>query len=264
MINFRAFVLLAGSLLAVATTATAEPLLSMPGAPFQGPAPVVQKQLRLAMDAPSRMLTLGAVTATERAAAAKAATVTDKRMPLQIGFARTVPADMAQIDLSSLAWQDMGDGSRAARIVLESPDAAAIRAELVLTGGADGLSFRFGSNAPGAQVFGPYTWAELEAAARWTPVLEGSAAIIDIEAVPGASRRRENAHSAPDLPSDSLGCGPGSGPAQANSGISGVREAAISTSPAFRTLHPTCFPPPRPWRRSPSPIRAVPTCARVR
>ncbi len=187
MINFRAFVLLAASLFAIATTATGEPLLSMPGALFHGPAPVLQKQLRLAMDAPSHMLTLGAVTATERAAAAKAATVTDKRLPLQIGFARAVPGEMAQIDLASLAWQDMGDGSRAARIVIESPAAAAIRVELMLTGGADGLSFRFGSNAPGAQVFGPYTWAELEAAARWTPVLDGSSAIIDIEAAPGAS-----------------------------------------------------------------------------
>lgn len=187
MINFRAFVLLAGSLLAAATTAAAEPPLSMPGAPFQGRAPVVQKQLRLAMDAPSHMLTLGPVTAMERAAATKAATAPDKQTPLQIGFARAVPAGMAQIDLASLAWQDMGDGSRAARIVLESPDAAAIRAELLLTGGADGLSFRFGSNAPGAQVFGPYTWAELEAAARWTPVLEGSSAIIDIELSAGAS-----------------------------------------------------------------------------
>jgi hypothetical protein len=187
MINFRAFVLLAGSLLAVVTNASTEPLLSMPGAPFRGSGQISQKQLRLPLDAPARMLTLAAVTAAEQAAAAGPATIADKRMPLQIGFARSVPGDMAQVDLEGLAWQDMGDGSRTARIVLESPAAAAIRAELVLTGAPDGLSFRFGSNVPGAQVFGPYTWTELEAAARWTPVLEGTSAIIDIEVATGVS-----------------------------------------------------------------------------
>jgi hypothetical protein len=181
MITFRAFVRVTIGLLAVASTAAAEPSLSLPGAPFQGPAPAMQKRLRLALDAPAYTLSLEAVTASERAAAVKAATVADKRLPLQIGFARSVPAGIAQIDLISLDWQIMSGGGHAARIVLESPEASAIRAELVLTGGADGLMFRFRGNAPDAQVFGPYTWAELEAAARWTPVLEGSSAILDIE-----------------------------------------------------------------------------------
>lgn len=187
MINFRVLVMLAGSLLAAAATAIAAPPLAMPGAPFQGSAPVAQKQLRLAVDAPAEMLTLGPITEAERATAARAAAVTDKRVPLQIGFARDVPSEIGLIDLSALAWIDLGDGRRAARIVLESPAAAAIRAELMLTGSAQGLSFRFGSNTPGAQVFGPYAWEELQPVSRWSPVLEGASAIIDIELAPGAS-----------------------------------------------------------------------------
>ena len=187
MISFRALVVLAGGLLALGTAAAAEPLRAMPGAPFQAPSsPVAKKQLRLAVDAPYRLVALDAVTAAEQADFARTAAVTDKRMPLQIGFARPVPGGMGQIDLADLAWQSMGDGSRSARIVVESPSAAALRAELLLTGDTNGgLTFRFSGNAPGAQVFGPLSWTELEASSRWTPVLEGSAAIIDIELAPG-------------------------------------------------------------------------------
>ena len=184
MITFRALALLTGGFLAFAASATAGLPQSMPGAVFQGASPVVHKQLRLAADAPTRTIALEAMTAAEQAAAAPM--VSDKRLPLQIGFARDVPGAIGQIDLAGLAWQDMGDGSRSARIVLESPAAAAIRAELALTGGAGGLSFRFGGSAAGAQAFGPYTWAEIDAARGWTPVLEGSAAFIDIELAPGA------------------------------------------------------------------------------
>ncbi|MBP8296105.1 MAG: hypothetical protein KAX84_08355, partial [Burkholderiales bacterium] len=108
MITFRALALLAGGLLAFAASATAGLPRSMPGALFQGPSPVAQKQLRLAVDAPSRMVALDAVTAAEQTAAAAAATVIDKRLPLQIGFAREVPGAIGQIDLAGLAWQDMG------------------------------------------------------------------------------------------------------------------------------------------------------------
>ncbi|MBK7469999.1 MAG: hypothetical protein IPI73_04525 [Betaproteobacteria bacterium] len=137
MITFRALALLAGGLLAFAASATAGLPRSMPGALFQGPSPVAQKQLRLAVDVPSRMVALDAVTAAEQAAAAAAATVTDKRLPLQIGFARDVPGAIGQIDLAGLAWQDMGDGSRSARIVVESPMLALPRISHLTVAGAD-------------------------------------------------------------------------------------------------------------------------------
>ena len=187
MKKLRLFLLLAVGFLAVAVTATAEPISSMGGVPFKGVAPVTQKKLRLAINAPYRLLALDAVTANEGAALAKAAAITDKRLPLQIGYQRIVPSRMAQVDLASLDWQGLADGSRVAHILLDSPAAAAIRAELVLSGSADGLSFRFGSDAPGAPVFGPYSWTELEAAARWSPVLEGSSVFLELELAAGAS-----------------------------------------------------------------------------
>ena len=98
MITFRTVALLAGGLLAFAASATAGLPRSMPGALFQGPSPVTQKQLRLALDVPSRIVALDAMTAAEEAAAAAAATGTDKRLPLQIGFTPDVPGATGQID----------------------------------------------------------------------------------------------------------------------------------------------------------------------
>lgn len=184
MMNIRALVLMIGGLLG-AIHVSAEPLRSMPGAVFQGVAPDASSALRLAPDAPAREVNLGPVRAAERAASKSTAIAADKRVPLQIGFARIVPPALSEVDLAGLQWQDLGDGRRAARIMIESPDAAAIRVELGFNGDAAGLSFRFGGTAPGATVFGSYSWAELERAARWSPIIEGTTAIIEIEAGAG-------------------------------------------------------------------------------
>ena len=186
MILTRALALFSG-LLAAVLGICAEPINSMPGAPFRG-APPAASALLLAPDAAARALTLGPVETMERAAAAKSmAAAADKRVPLQIGFAREIPAASSEIDLVGLQWQDLGAGRRVAHITIESPAAAAIRAELGFTGDASGLSFRFGGSAAGAPAFGPYSWAELERGARWSPVIEGAKATIEVEAAAGVS-----------------------------------------------------------------------------
>ena len=58
---------------------------------------------------------------------AKAATTPDKRAPLQIGYSREVAPDAARIDLASLDWQALSDGSRVAHVTIESQGASAVR-----------------------------------------------------------------------------------------------------------------------------------------
>ena len=106
-------------------------------------------------------------------------------MPLQIGFARSIPAGSSAIDLAGLQWQDVGQGLSVARITVTSPGASAIRVELEFIGDTSGLLFRFGGSAEGAPAFGPFSWADLERAARWSPVVEGSTATIEVEAAAG-------------------------------------------------------------------------------
>ena len=163
-----------------AVTSLATPIRSMPGASFAGPQSQRDGVLRLQRGAPAHTITLATPDATERARL-KAAPVADKRTPLKIGFTRNVPAGRNQVELSSLAWQALPDGKRAARFTIESPSAAAIRAELNLTGEATGLAFRFTGSGADAPVFGPYTWSEVIAAGRMSPILDGSIGTIEVE-----------------------------------------------------------------------------------
>ncbi|MGJ7904574.1 trypsin-like serine peptidase, partial [Lysobacter sp. 1R34A] len=52
--------------------------------------------------------------------------------PLEIGFARNIAR--SAVDLNTLAWQPLGDGSRAARFEVSSSGAVALRAGLSLRG----------------------------------------------------------------------------------------------------------------------------------
>ncbi|MEO8132880.1 MAG: trypsin-like peptidase domain-containing protein [Betaproteobacteria bacterium] len=182
----RVVFLVASGLSCLASIAGAQPVRSVPGALFEGGGPAVPAAMLLNASAPAKIVALDSVGPAERQAPAKSSVAADKRAPLQIGFARDVPAGESNTDLGGLAWQDAGSGRKAARVVVRSPGAAGLRAHLALTGGSDGIYFRFAGDASGAPVFGPFTWAELEAAGRWSPVLQGSSAIIELELAAGA------------------------------------------------------------------------------
>jgi len=187
MNRFRLVVHVVIGLLAGVASAASPPVLSIPGAFFAGDQSRSESALRLAPDASARAVALGSPTATERGVLAKAATVPDKRAPLQIGYSRDVPSSLGQIDLASLNWRDMGDGSRVAHVTIDSPTASAVRAQLSLQGDPSGLLFRFTGSAAGASVFGPYTWSDIVKAGRWSPVMEGATATLEIEARPSVA-----------------------------------------------------------------------------
>jgi hypothetical protein len=97
--------------------------------------------------------------------------------PLEIGFARNIAR--SSVDLNTLAWQPLADGSRAARFEVSSSGAVALRAGLSLRGagaasavlhfaGNDGRVFEqrgadFAGNAPG-----------------WSPVVAGDTVAIEL------------------------------------------------------------------------------------
>lgn len=114
-----------------------------------------------------------------------------KGHPLAIGYGRTVPASLQRISLAALPWQTLPDGSRAAKLQIVSPDAAAIRVALKLAATDPDLSVRFAGNAPGAVVFGPVPAnAIADDTARfgvfWSPTLDGDVATIEFHADAGA------------------------------------------------------------------------------
>ena len=110
---------------------------------------------------------------------------------LAIGFAREVPQGARIVVLASLDWQEVGDGARVARVEVHSPGAAALRLGLGMSQADPDIEVRFAGAGDGAKVHGPYAANTIgEAASRFgrfvTPVLEGSTAIIELHAAPGA------------------------------------------------------------------------------
>jgi len=124
-------------------------------------------------------------------ATAREAAAGRKGRPLAIGFGRTVPAASASVALSSLPWQSLGDGTRAARLTVTSPDAAAVRVAMTLQAVDHDVSVRFAGNAVNAPVFGPVPANSIAEdtsrfGAYWSPTLEGSVATIEFRAPAGA------------------------------------------------------------------------------
>jgi hypothetical protein len=114
-----------------------------------------------------------------------------KGRPLAIGFGRPIPVASQTVALESLQWQALPDGSRAARIEIVSPNAAALRVALAMPATDPDLSVRFSGNALTAQVFGPIpanTIAEETARSGiyWSPTLDGTAATLEFQAGAGA------------------------------------------------------------------------------
>jgi hypothetical protein len=93
--------------------------------------------------------------------------------------------------VASLPWQTLADGSRAAKLQIVSPDAAALRVALRISATDPDLSVRFSGNAPGAEVFGPIPANTIaDDTARfgmfWSPTLDGDVATIEFHADAGA------------------------------------------------------------------------------
>jgi lysyl endopeptidase len=110
---------------------------------------------------------------------------------LAVSFGRVLPGVAATIPLSTLTWLATGDGGRAARIEIRSPDAKALRVAMQLPVTDPDLSVRFIGSGADATVFGPIpanTIAEdtQRFGQYWSPVLSGDVATIEFHAGPGA------------------------------------------------------------------------------
>ena len=184
----------------VSDVAAANAQIAVPPAEYRPPAAPTSATALAAPTAVARRVALAEPSATERAVLAVknknpltgGRPNAGKRRALAIGFARPLPADAGTIVLSDLGWQALPDGSRAARIEINSPGAAALRVALALPNAHPDLTLKFAGNGPGAEVQGPYPAnAVAEAAERdgrfWTPVLEGDTAIIELHAAAGAT-----------------------------------------------------------------------------
>ena len=129
-------------------------------------------------------------TRNQRAAAGTAKPAHPKA--LAIAFPREVPADARSVALDTLAWTTLADGTRAARIVIASPGALALRVALTLAATDPGISLRFAGIGDQSVVFGPIAANAIAAATDrfgrfWTPVLAGDHATIEIGVEPDAS-----------------------------------------------------------------------------
>ncbi|MBX3714754.1 MAG: choice-of-anchor J domain-containing protein [Burkholderiales bacterium] len=145
-------------------------------APFAPKA--VAQSLRLAPGGKAALrIALGEADAGEIASVKKANTESFNKR-LQIGVGRMLP-ESAPTRGGALQWQPV-DGGYAAHWEITSAGARALRVEF--DGGAlpAGAELRFaGSGDPGT-VYGPYDAAGLEAAGRWSPVLEGERATVEV------------------------------------------------------------------------------------
>ena len=110
--------------------------------------------------------------------------------PLQIGFNRDIPADLARtLEPQNLVWAAMGDGAVTA-LSVRSPGAAALRLALDVRDLPAGAELRFFGFESGADAFGPFTAADVlaeptasapEAGRRfWSPIVPGDTIAVEI------------------------------------------------------------------------------------
>jgi hypothetical protein len=189
---FRLPLLAAAALLAVAASAPALAQIRsappLPGAAERA-APKRVELLRTDDGAPAHAIALAAPTvadleslkSTRGGKGAKAPTAQGKRVPLKIGIVRDIDRRTSAIDTVALPWQSLADGSKAARIVVRSASAAAVRMGLALRNASAGVSVRFVGSAHPEDVFGPFPATDLAATELyWSPVLEGETGTMEI------------------------------------------------------------------------------------
>jgi hypothetical protein len=108
----------------------------------------------------------------------------NKSRRLEIGFPRDVPPADADIALADLPWQPTADGTRAARLSVTDPGAAALRIGFALDGAPAALTLRFAGSDGNAIAFGPVPASDIAAVVAtaglyWSPVIEGEQATIE-------------------------------------------------------------------------------------
>ena len=182
--------------LALPVPAGAASITAVGPATYQPPAieKAAAPAMLLAPGAPARRIELAPPSDAERAqlrAANAGAGARASTKALAIAFPRTLPAEAARIDLATLPWQALADGTRAARIEVHSPQALALRVALAADVRDAALSFRFTGSADRAQTFGPVPASVVaDDAARfgafWSPVLAGDVATIEVAVAAGA------------------------------------------------------------------------------
>jgi len=191
------FVIAALALVVLDATAQS-PVLSVPPAvPSHPAAAKVSAPASLLLDdtADGRHVALPAPTAAEAdpvkarsAAVAGGRKGAPKRARAAVGFARVLPASEQRLQLSTLPWHDLGNGMRAARIVINSPGAGALRIGVDVARSPPGLMLRFRGSAAGAGVEGPIDAAQLAVGATyWSPLLDGDTAVVELALPRGIS-----------------------------------------------------------------------------
>lgn len=152
--------------------------------------------MMLPQGAPAARVALPEPTAAERAllpahnAAVPGAQGKAALKALAVAFPRNIPEGSRTIALAALPWQPLGDGSRAARLDVASPGAAALRVALALSANVPGVTLRFTGNGANARPLGPVAANDVAAdAARfgefWSPVLDGDVATIEFQIASG-------------------------------------------------------------------------------
>lgn len=150
--------------------------------------------LLLDASAPAHRITLAAPSdgemATLRRTNQKSGTTGAKPKALAIGIGRGVTPAAQRIALDALDWQAAPDGTRAARIEVQSTGAAGVRVALNLSSTVPGLGVRFAGS--GSQVFGPVSGSEIRNAMQqlgtyWAPLVEGDVETIELDVPAGVS-----------------------------------------------------------------------------
>jgi hypothetical protein len=155
-------------------------------------------QMKLSSSAPAARIVLPEPTSAERDALkarnAQASSMggvkkaTTKRS-LAIAFPRDVPADSKVVQLASLSWQTLADGTRAARVQVTSPTAAALRVAMQLSNAPANMTLAFAGNGVNGQTFAVSGNEVASDSTRygmfWSPVLDGDVATIEIRVPSG-------------------------------------------------------------------------------
>src|SRR4051812_38641178 len=157
-------ILFAVAALAVWPAFAAPPITAVPPAAYREPPTLKTAPVAMLLPgaAPATRVALPEPTAAERAALPlrNAALPGGQRKPatlkaLAVAFPRVIPDGSKVIALAALPWQALGDGSRAAKLDVASPGAAALRVALALPANVPGVTLRFTGNGTNAQPFGP-------------------------------------------------------------------------------------------------------------
>ncbi|MGL5002431.1 MAG: trypsin-like serine peptidase, partial [Casimicrobium sp.] len=118
----------------------------------------------------------------ERLASKNAKEKGKRRVALRIGEGVDAPVAARSVPLASLAWETQSDGTRAAKIAVDAPNAKGFRVGYRISGPSGGVTLRFADLSSNVVVAG----APFENGKRaWAPTTEGETAIVEIAIAPG-------------------------------------------------------------------------------